>query len=149
MRHVVLGGISRVAASIALSASLIAGAGAAPNDDVNHRNADGSTALQWAVYEGDLDRARRLIADGADVALPNNYGANAMQLAAEVANIDMLKLLLDAGADADSPAGRRESDRVDASSVPRQVTGTLVSLRFSIFRDRLDASRLPFGAARS
>jgi ankyrin repeat protein len=67
------------------------------------RGPDGSTALQWAVYEGDIDRAKQLIAAGADVTLPNNYGANAMQLAAEVANIDMLKLLLDAGANADSP----------------------------------------------
>ncbi len=67
------------------------------------RGPDGSTALQWAVYDGDVERVQQLIADGADVTLANNYGSNAMQLAAEVANIEMLTLLLDAGADADSP----------------------------------------------
>jgi hypothetical protein len=44
------------------------------------------------------------------------------------------------GAGADSPAGRRESDRVDASCVPRQVAGTFASLRYSIVRERLGAS---------
>ncbi len=53
------------------------------------------------------------------------------------------------GADTDSPAGWRESDRVDASCVRRQVAGTFASLRYSIVRERLGASRLPYGAARS
>lgn len=92
-----------------LSALLLAtAAGAfaisAPEDaGVDWRGPDGSTALQWAVYEGDIDRVRQLIDDGADVTVANNYGANAMQLAAEVGNVELLKLLLDAGADPDSP----------------------------------------------
>ncbi len=69
---------------------------------VDWRGPDGSTALQWAVYDGDVERVQRLIADGADVNLANNYGANPMQLAAEVANVELLKLLLDASADPDS-----------------------------------------------
>jgi ankyrin repeat protein len=72
-------------------------------EDVNRRNADGSTPLQWAVYEGDIAEARRLLRAGADVSLANNYGVTPMSLAAEVANTDMLALLLEAGADADSP----------------------------------------------
>ncbi len=72
-------------------------------DDVNRRNADGSTPLQWAVYAGDLAEATRLVRAGADVSLANNYGASPMSLAAEVGNADMLKLLLEAGANADSP----------------------------------------------
>src|SRR5262245_16770104 len=44
------------------------------------------------------------------------------------------------GADADSPAERRESDRVDASCVPGQVARTYASLRHSIVRERLGAS---------
>jgi hypothetical protein len=60
----------------------------APADaGVDWRGPDGSTALQWAVYDGDVERVQRLIADGADVNLANNYGANPMQLAAEVANV--------------------------------------------------------------
>lgn len=70
--------------------------------DVNERGPDGSTPLQWAVYDQDLDRVRELIRAGADVNLANSYGANAMQLAAEVAHTDILRILLDAGADVDS-----------------------------------------------
>jgi len=75
----------------------------AVNNDVNHRNADGSTPLQWAVYDGNVAEVRRLLKAGANVSLANNYGASPMGLAAEVGNAEILKLLLDAGANADSP----------------------------------------------
>ena len=76
---------------------------AATNEDVNRRNADGSTPLQWAVYNGDVAEVKRLLRAGADVSLANNYGATPMSLAAEVGNTEMLKVLLEAGANADSP----------------------------------------------
>ena len=72
-------------------------------EDVNRRNPDGSTPLQWAVYKGDVAEAKRLLRAGADVSLANNYGATPMSLAAEVGNTEMLKVLLEAGANADSP----------------------------------------------
>jgi ankyrin repeat protein len=72
-------------------------------DDVNRRNVDGSTPLQWAVYNGDVAEATRLVRAGADVSLANNYGATPMSLAAEVGSTDMLKVLLEAGANVDSP----------------------------------------------
>src|SRR5262245_8157820 len=71
--------------------------------DINQRNADGSTPLQWAVYEGDAAKVRELIRAGADVSVANNYGASPVGLAAEVGDAAILKLLLDAGASADSP----------------------------------------------
>ena len=74
-----------------------------PKRDVNRRNPDGSTPLQWAVYNGDVAEVRRLLRAGANVTLANNYGASPMTLAAEVANTDVLKVLLEAGANADSP----------------------------------------------
>jgi ankyrin repeat protein len=83
-----------------------AGSGAPIDADSGHvdrRNADGSTPLQWAVYEGDAAEVERLIEAGADVSLANDYGATPMSLAAEVADTESLKLLLAAGADADSP----------------------------------------------
>ena len=111
-------------ALLALSALLIFSAGSgAPKDtgvdDVNHRNADGSTPLQWAVYEGDVAEVRRLLDAGADVSLANEYGATAMSLAAEVADTEMLKLLLAAGADADSPNAEGQ-DGADGRGANRQ-----------------------------
>jgi uncharacterized protein len=72
-------------------------------ENVNHRNADGSTPLQWAVFKGDVAEARRLLRGGANVSLANHYGATPMSLAAEVGNTEMLKVLLEAGANANSP----------------------------------------------
>jgi serine/threonine-protein phosphatase 6 regulatory ankyrin repeat subunit B len=92
---------------VAIAALLsAAGTGAAPSAtdvDVNQRNADGSTPLQWAVYDGNVAEVQRLLAAGADVSLANSYGATAMGLAAEVADTEILQLLLAAGADVDSP----------------------------------------------
>lgn len=70
--------------------------------DVNQREVDGSTPLQWAVYEGNVAEVKRLLEAGADVSLANYYGATAMQLASEVGDAAILKLLLAAGADPDS-----------------------------------------------
>jgi ankyrin repeat protein len=76
---------------------------AAAPQDVDRRNADGSTPLQWAVYDGNAAEVTRLLRAGADVSIANNYGATAMGLAAEVGNAEMIALLLEAGANADSP----------------------------------------------
>ena len=82
--------------------SLVSGV-SAQKQDVNRRNADGSTPLQWAVYNGDVAEVKRLLRAGADVSLANKYGATPMGLAAEVGHTEILKLLLEAGANADSP----------------------------------------------
>lgn len=75
----------------------------AAREDVNHRNADGSTPLQWAVYDGNVAEVKRLLRAGAKVSLANNYGATPMSLAAEVGNADIIGVLLEAGADVESP----------------------------------------------
>jgi ankyrin repeat protein len=94
----------RMASVLAVPAVLLLGAGLGAEDaDVNARKPDGSTPLQWAVYENDTAEVQRLIEAGADARIANNYGATPMSLAAEVANTEILKLLLDAGAAADSP----------------------------------------------
>ncbi len=97
----------RIAGFITLPALVLVGVGigvgGAEDAGVNARKPDGSTPLQWAVYDNDVAEVRRLIGAGADVSLANDYGATPMSLAAEVANTEILKLLLDAGADADSP----------------------------------------------
>ena len=72
-------------------------------EDVNRRKPDGSTPLQWAVYEGNVAEVKRLLRAGADVSIANNYGATPMSLAAEVGNADILAVLLEAGANVESP----------------------------------------------
>ena len=73
-----------------------------PGDDVNARAGDGSTKLQWAVYNGDVAEVARLIKAGADVKIANSYGATPMSLAANTGSAEVIRLLLKAGADVES-----------------------------------------------
>ncbi len=63
---------------------------------------DGSTPLQWAVFEGDDAEVKRLLAAGADPTVANDYGVDALQLAADSSNNEVIRLLLKAGANANS-----------------------------------------------
>ena len=49
-------------------------------EDVNRQEVDGSTPLQWAVYNGDVAEAQRLLRAGAKVGQANKYGATPMSL---------------------------------------------------------------------
>jgi ankyrin repeat protein len=71
--------------------------------DVNAPEADGTTALHWAVHQNDLDLVERLIRAGAKVSARNDYGATPMSEAAVTGNADMIEKLLKAGADVESP----------------------------------------------
>ena len=92
------GGIPTAAIAVA---SLLCGSACLAADAVVRP--DGSTALQWAVFNGDTAEAKRLLAAHADVKAANSYGVVAMQLAADASNTEMIQLLLKAGADPDSP----------------------------------------------
>ncbi|HWL63719.1 MAG TPA: ankyrin repeat domain-containing protein [Steroidobacteraceae bacterium] len=91
----------RQAVAAAVAAALLLGSATALADvkDVNARQPDGSTPLQWAAFEGDVAEAKRLIAAGADVNATNNYGINAMLLAADIASTELIQLLLKHGVD--------------------------------------------------
>ena len=71
--------------------------------DVNAPEADGTTALHWAVHQNDLDLADRLIRAGAKVNAKNDYGATPMSEAAIAGSADMIEKLLKAGGDVESP----------------------------------------------
>jgi ankyrin repeat protein len=71
--------------------------------DVNAPEADGTTALHWAVQQGDLDLVQRLIRAGANVKARNDYGSTPMSEAAVLARTPILDALLKAGADVESP----------------------------------------------
>lgn len=74
----------------------------AAGTDVNQPTADGTTALHWAAYHGDLDVAARLLRAEADPNTRNDYGSSPLMEAAIVGNTDMLALLLAASADVES-----------------------------------------------
>jgi ankyrin repeat protein len=69
----------------------------------NEPEADGTTALHWAVHHDDAELVTRLLAAGANVAAVNDYGATPMSEAAVMANPAVLEALLAGGADVDSP----------------------------------------------
>ncbi len=71
--------------------------------DVNARSPDGTTALHWAVYNGNLAVVERLIAAGADVSAANEFGSTPLAEAATVGNSQVIAALLAAGAAADAP----------------------------------------------
>ncbi len=63
---------------------------------------DGTTRLHEAVYSGNVDETRRLLAAGADPSTANVFGATPMMLAAQRGDAGLIRLLLDAGADVES-----------------------------------------------
>lgn len=67
--------------------------------DVNAPQADGSTALHWAVYHDDLESAELLIRAGANAKAANREGATVLSLACVNGDALMIEKLLEAGAD--------------------------------------------------
>ena len=74
--------------------------------DVNTPQADGSTALAWAVHWDHFDTAENLIRAGANVNTANDLGVTPLMLAAHNGSISLAKILLNAGA---SPNASRSS----------------------------------------
>ncbi|MEJ1965071.1 MAG: ankyrin repeat domain-containing protein [Gammaproteobacteria bacterium] len=71
--------------------------------DINATEADGTSALHWAVYRNDVDLVDRLIKAGANVSAVNEYGSAPLTEAAETGNVAIIEKLLKAGADPESP----------------------------------------------
>ena len=67
--------------------------------DVNAAQADGMTALHWAVYHDDLPTATLLVKAGANAKAANRYGVTPLSLACTNGNAEIVELLLKAGAD--------------------------------------------------
>jgi ankyrin repeat protein len=77
--------------------------------DVHARDADGTTALHWAVYNDDADLVQRLLKARADVSAVNDYGASPLRQAATVADPVVIKALLKAGANANETNAEGET----------------------------------------
>ena len=70
--------------------------------NVNAQEADGTTALHWAVRAGDASMVEALLRARASVIVRNRYGVTPLSLAAEAGSPALVERLLKAGADAKS-----------------------------------------------
>jgi ankyrin repeat protein len=80
----------------------------AQHADVNAPQADGATALQWAVFRSDKDTVDLLLRAGANPKAANRDGATPLWLASINGDAAILEALIKAGADANEqlPLGR-------------------------------------------
>ena len=67
--------------------------------NVNATDVDGSTALHWAAYRGDVDLVDLLLQAGAKAITVNAYGVAPLALAVEGGNPAVVARLVKAGAD--------------------------------------------------
>ena len=98
--------------------------------DVNASQADGMTALHWAVLSNDAGVAGDLIRAGADVKTANRYGITPLWLAATNGNARMIETLIKAGADPNATLPEGETVLMAASR-----TGDAASIRMLLSHD--------------
>ena len=87
----------------------------ADGSNPNTQQADGATALHWAVYGENADMAASLIEAGADVNAVNRLGASALYVAAKSGQGDLIVQLLTAGADPNLALDMNETPIMTAS----------------------------------
>jgi uncharacterized protein len=108
--------------------------------DVNAPQADGMTALHWAVYHDDGEIAARLMQAGAKVNAANRYGVTPLSLACTNGNADLVAALLAGGADPNLALGGGETPLMTAAR-----TGSLAAVKTLLARgaavDAKDAAR--------
>ncbi|PHS10296.1 MAG: hypothetical protein COA78_11470 [Blastopirellula sp.] len=83
--------------------------------DVNATQADGMTALHWAVYQDDISMTKLLIKAGAKVQSENRYGVTPLSLACRNGNSEIILLLLENDADPNSSLQGGETALMTAS----------------------------------
>lgn len=83
--------------------------------DVNAPEPDGTTALSWAVRQGDIEIADRLLRAGANAKTANRYGVTPLYLAALNGDADVILKLLKAGAGANDAVTEGETALMTAA----------------------------------
>jgi ankyrin repeat protein len=81
----------------------------AARGDPNQSDADGTSALHWAVHRGNGESVAKLLGAGAAADAANRYGVRPTYLAAENGDAATLQALLAAGADARAVFGEGET----------------------------------------
>jgi ankyrin repeat protein len=108
--------------------------------DVNAAQADGMTALHWAIYHDDREMAGQLLGAGASVKAANRYGVTPLSLACTNGSDGLVEVLLKAGADPNLPLPGGETPLMTSAR-----TGALASVKALLSRgaavDAKDESR--------
>ncbi len=86
---------------------------------VGQPQADGMTALHWAVYHSNEEMTRRLLAAGAKLAVTNRYGMAPLSIACTNGNQSIVKMLLEGGADPQTTLPGGETALMTASRTGR------------------------------
>jgi ankyrin repeat protein len=97
--------------------------------DVDAAQADGMTALHWAIYHDDVEMANQLLRAGASVKATNRYGVTALSLACTNGNNALVESLLKAGADPNVALPGGETPLMTAAR-----TGTLTTVKTLLAR---------------
>jgi ankyrin repeat protein len=97
--------------------------------DVNATQADGATALHWAVYRADAALTELLLEAGANPKVANREGATPLSLACLNGNAVIIESLLKAGADPNEAMPRGETALMMASR-----TGNVAAMKVLLDR---------------
>jgi len=91
--------------------------------DINATQADGATALHWAVYRGNESLVEFLLESGANPEIANRNGSTPLWLASTQGDAELISLLLEHGADANEelPLGRKPLMLASRSGVVEAV----------------------------
>jgi uncharacterized protein len=92
--------------------------------NVDAAQADGMTALHWAIYHDDVEMANQLLRAGASVKVANRYGVTPLSLACTNGNSAIVEILLKSGADPNVTLPGGETPLMTAAR-----TGTLASVK--------------------
>ena len=106
----------------------------AAKEDVNAKQSDGTTALHWAVYNGNAELAKALIKAGANVNARESWrGQTALMFASAQSQPAMVELLLKHGAKPDEVSHEEEWER-QVTAEPRPQSrpfGAFTALLFA------------------
>jgi ankyrin repeat protein len=83
--------------------------------DANTAEADGTTALHWAVNRSDVEMVGLLLSAGANPRTANRYGVMPIHLAGTIGNAPVVEKLLKAGADANAALPEGETPLMAAA----------------------------------